>query len=73
LPAPHQGKLYAACGGAESEEFHRQNRLIRDAWGAAAVPVCELLPGRNHFTALEALVEPGNRLNNLALELIFSR
>src|SRR5205823_2744616 len=72
LPAPDQGKLYAVCGDAESEEFHRQNRLIRDAWGPRAVPVCELLPGQNQFTAIEALAEPGNRLNNLALELIFS-
>jgi arylformamidase len=72
LPAPNQGKLYAVCGGGESEEYHRQNRLVRDAWGEKAVPVCELLPGRNHFTAIEALAEPGNRLNNLALELIFS-
>jgi hypothetical protein len=36
------------------------------------VPVCEELPGRNHFTALEALAESGNLLNNLALELVFA-
>jgi arylformamidase len=72
LPAPHQGKLHAVCGGSESEEFHRQNRLIREAWGAGRVPVCEELPGRNHFTALEALAESGNLLNNLALELVFA-
>jgi arylformamidase len=72
LPAPHQGKLYAFCGADESEEYHRQNQLIRDAWGANRVRLCELLPGRNHFSALEALAEPGNRLSSLALELIFS-
>jgi arylformamidase len=71
LPPPHQGTLYALCGGRESEEYHRQNRLIRDAWGAVRVPVCEVLPGRNHFSALEALAEPGNRLHQLALELVF--
>jgi arylformamidase len=72
LPAPDQGKLYAFCGEAESEEFHRQNQLIRDAWGPQRVRLCELLPGRNHFSALEALAEPGNRLSSLALELVFS-
>lgn len=72
LPAPASGKILAVCGDAESEEFHRQNRLLRDAWGARRVPVCELLPGRNHFSALEALAEPGNRLASLALELVFS-
>jgi len=72
LPAPHRGKLYAVCGADETEEFLRQNSLIRDAWGAQAVPVCEQLPGRNHFSALEALAEPGNRLSSLALELVLS-
>jgi arylformamidase len=72
LPAPAQGKLYAVCGAGESEEFHRQNSLIREAWGAQRVPICELLPGRNHFSALEALAEPGNRLSSIALELVFS-
>jgi arylformamidase len=72
LPSPHRGKLHAFCGELESEEFHRQNQLIRDAWGADQVRLCELLPGRNHFSALEALAEPGNRLSSIALELVFS-
>lgn len=70
LPAPAQGVLYSVAGGAESAEFHRQNQLIRAAWGAAAVPVCEELPGLNHFSILQALVEPGHRLNSLALSLL---
>jgi arylformamidase len=70
LPPPGQGKLHAVCGGDESEEYHRQNRLIRDAWGPQRVPVCEQLEGCNHFTALEALAQPGTRLHQLALELI---
>ncbi len=70
LPAPAQGALYSVCGGDESEEFLRQNRLIREAWGERVVPVCEALPGLNHFTALEALVEPGHRLHEIAMELL---
>lgn len=70
LPAPAQGTLSTVCGGDESEEFLRQNRLIRDAWGERAVPVCEALPGLNHFTVLEALAQPGHRLHELALQLL---
>ncbi len=70
LPRPSHGRLYSVAGADESDEFLRQNRLIQDAWGAGAVPVCESLPGRNHFSALEALAEPGHRLHRLALELL---
>jgi arylformamidase len=70
LPAPGRGVLYTVAGGDESEEFLRQNRLIRDAWGEIMVPVCEALPGLNHFSVLDALVQPGHRLHRLALELL---
>ena len=73
LGAPRTGMLAAVVGGDESAEFIRQNRLIREAWGARAVPVCEELPGRNHFSALEALVEPGHRLHALALGMLQER
>lgn len=66
---PSVAKLFSVSGGLESGEFHRQATLIRDAWGKKHVPVCELLPERNHFSVLEALAEPGNRLHQLALEL----
>jgi arylformamidase len=74
LPRPKvtqgRGVLYAVAGGDESAEFLRQNQLIRDVWGQKAVPVCEALPGLNHFSVLEALIEPGHRLHALALELL---
>lgn len=70
FPAPAQGVFYSVVGAEESAEYLRQNRLIRDAWGARVVPVCEELPGRQHFSALEALVEPGHRLQALALQLL---
>jgi arylformamidase len=69
FPRP-KGKLYATVGGAESDEFLRQNQLIRDVWGPTAVPVCETLPGRNHFTVLESLVDPAGRLHDLGLRLL---
>jgi arylformamidase len=70
LRAPRAAKVYAVAGGAESEEFARQNSLIRSAWGSRVVPVCEMLPGLNHFSIVEALAQPGHRLHALALELL---
>ena len=69
FPAP-QGVLQALAGGDESEEFHRQMRLIQRRWGDTAVPVCEALPGANHFTVLDGLAQPGGRLHRLALALL---
>jgi arylformamidase len=77
LPRPRlpqgRGEFYAVVGGAESAEFLRQNQLIREAWGPKVVPVCEALPGLNHFSVLETLIEPGHRLNTLAWELLLNK
>jgi arylformamidase len=70
LKAPAGKMLYAVVGGAESAEFIRQNKLIAQHWGNAVVPVCEILAGRQHFSALDALVEPGHRLHELCLSLV---
>lgn len=70
LPAPRAGVLHAVVGADESPEFLRQNQLIQSAWGNGKVPVCEALDGLNHFSVLDALVEPGTRLNNLVRGLL---
>jgi arylformamidase len=70
FPRPKGAKLYAAVGLDESDEFLRQNRLIRDVWGPTAVPVCETVPGANHFTVLNRLADPAHRLHELALRLL---
>jgi arylformamidase len=72
LPPPAQGTLATVCGADESEEFLRQNRLIQEAWGERVVPVCEALPGLNHFSVLEALAQPDHRLHAIALRLLRS-
>lgn len=69
FPAP-RGKLVAMAGGDESEEFLRQNALIRERWGRRAVPVCETVPGTNHFSVLHELADPASRTHRLALELL---
>lgn len=69
MPAP-AGPLLALVGGDESAEFHRQNQLIRERWGEAAVPVCETVPGRNHMNVLHELADPDSRAHKLALGLL---
>ena len=68
--APPAGRLFAVVGANESEEFLRQNELIRAAWGQRAVPVCEAVADTNHLDVLHALVDPRTRLHELALELL---
>ncbi|MGH8847974.1 MAG: alpha/beta hydrolase [Polaromonas sp.] len=70
LPRPSRGTLYSVAGADESAEFLRQNLLIQQAWGRTTVPVCESHLRLNHFSVLEALVEPSHRLHQLALDLL---
>ena len=70
FPRPKSAKLYAAVGLDESDEFLRQNTLIRDVWGPTAVPVCETVPGNNHFSILNQLANPRSRVHELALRLL---
>ena len=68
--APRGASLHAVVGALESDEFLRQNRLVRERWGTAVVPVCETLPGRNHFTVLDDLVDPHALLHGRVLRLL---
>ncbi|MBA3594469.1 MAG: alpha/beta hydrolase [Pseudomonadota bacterium] len=70
FPPPKRGLLYSVAGADESEEFLRHNALIERAWGARVVPVREALLGLNHFSIVEALMQPGHRLHQLALQLL---
>jgi arylformamidase len=68
--APPAGRLFATVGAQESEEFLRQNRSIRAAWGEQAVPVCETVADTHHLDVLHALADPKTRLHGLALDLL---
>ena len=68
--APPGGRLLALVGADESDEFLRQNQLIRDQWGPRAVPVCEALPGLNHFTVLHDLVDSTGSAHHHGLRLL---
>ncbi|MBE7416347.1 MAG: alpha/beta hydrolase [Ideonella sp.] len=69
FPRP-RGTLYTVAGLLESDEFLRQNQLIRDQWGPTTVPVCETIVDRHHYSVLRDLVDPQRRLHELALRLL---
>lgn len=69
FPRPKR-PLMAVVGVEESEEFLRQNLLIRHQWGPSAVPVCETLPYCHHLNILNGLADSGSRLHHLALRLL---
>jgi arylformamidase len=70
---PRQGVLFTVVGGDESPEFLRHNRLIHQAWGPKTVPVCEDLPGLNHFSVVTDLTRVGSRLHTLAQALVHQK
>ncbi len=67
---PPEPPLYAVVGANESSEYLRQTDAIRAAWGPRAVPVCESVPGNNHFTVLHDLADPEGRTHQLARRLL---
>jgi arylformamidase len=69
MPAP-ASPLLAFVGAEESAEFLRQNALIEKAWGSGCVRQREALVGLNHFSVLDALVQPQHRLHQASLQLI---
>ena len=67
-PATH-APLITAVGGAESDEFKRQNALIADKWRTVFrrdVPA----PGHHHFSICDALTDSDSALHRAALELL---
>jgi arylformamidase len=70
LPAPARGELMCVVGGDESEEFLRQNALMQQAWGTQRVPKALAMPGRQHFSMLDALCEPTHAVHRMACDLL---
>ena len=69
--APSGARLATVVGALESDEFLRHNGLIRERWGETVVPVCEELPGHNHFSVLDELVDPRGTLQRRTLAWLF--
>jgi arylformamidase len=61
LPPATRAPLMTCVGGDESSEFLRQNELLGSRWrGVLAGDIA--MPGRNHFSVLDGLAEPGSAL-----------
>ena len=61
LPPATRAPLMTCVGGDESSEFKRQNALLAERWRsvfAGDIP----MPGRNHFSVLDALADPSSAL-----------
>ncbi len=61
--------LVVAAGGLESNEFRRQSRELARAW-APQVKEHLVLPGRHHFSVVDAFTEPGDPLHSATRALI---
>jgi len=61
LPPATRAPLVTAVGGDESSEFHRQNALLGERWKAVLAQDVPM-PGRHHFSVIDALAEPGSAL-----------
>src|SRR5262245_14461711 len=63
-PPPPDRALVAAVGGLESAEFLRQSRDIVASWQSAGVSCQYLeLPGTNHFTVVDELLDAHSALS----------
>ena len=61
LPPATRSPVMTCVGGDESSEFKRQNALLAERWKgvfSGDIP----MPGRNHFSVLDALADPSSAL-----------
>ena len=71
IPPATQAPLVLSVGGDEGDEFHRQVQVMADAWAPHGVPIEIMdLPGRNHFSMLNALRDPDGDLFVKAMTLM---
>ncbi len=66
LMPPPSGRIHAAVGSLEGEEYTRQSRSIAEAWGGT----WESMPGLHHFSIVEQLADPKSILVAQALRMI---
>ena len=69
MPPATRAPVMTCAGGAESGEFKRQNALLGERWRGAFcgdIP----MPGRNHFSVVDALAEQSSALFSGARRLM---
>jgi arylformamidase len=63
--------LIVTVGGAESEEYLTQSQELESAWSQQGLPITPLVvPGANHFSILDHLVNPDSPLRRVILAQI---
>ncbi len=68
------GPLICAVGSVETEEFLRQQEELVAAWGSAGLDARVVdLPGRHHFSAVDALGEQAHPLFQAVRDLVLGR
>jgi len=69
MPPATRAPVMTCVGGGESSEFLRQNALLGSRWrGAFAGDIA--MPGKNHFSVIDGLAEPGSALFSGARRLM---
>ena len=64
------GRMFdAVVGGLESSEFLRQSKLIAQAWQSTGKTRYEEIPGKNHFTVIDAFADPQSAMTARVVEL----
>jgi arylformamidase len=61
MPPPARGAVVLAVGAEESREFCTQTARMADAWASSVKGVLSV-EGRNHFTVVDELHDPGSEL-----------
>ena len=61
MPPATRAPLMTCVGGDESSEFLRQNALLGSRWSKVFAGDIAM-PGRHHFSVIDALAEPGSAL-----------
>jgi arylformamidase len=62
--------LDAVVGGIESSEFLRQSKIVADGWRDKGVETrYEAIPGMNHFTVCDPLINPTSAMTKRLVEL----
>ena len=64
------GRMFdAVVGGLESSEFLRQSKLIAQAWQSTGKTRYEEIPGKNHFTVIDAFADPQSAMTARVVDL----
>jgi arylformamidase len=69
LPPATRAPVMTCVGGSESSEFRRQNALLAERWRAAFAGDIPM-PGRHHFSVVDALAEQSSALSAGARRLM---